>query len=495
MINLSGLLCVLLNIINSVISYIHSTLIWLLFLFAVFSSCSNHSPAIILNKPGYPLIFELKRNQSIILDSSYNNAEIKLIDIELFNEPNLWLDDTLPKHNYFAAIVKLKINDTMIIIPCRPYQMPVTVSGLRLYIEGIKQWNNETRLGEIDRLTGDVRLAVRPAGYPWFEKAIVFPVADYVWRASAYYNTWHSLVPYNLRYYHRGEDFGAIPGQLFVIAPTDGMVIKSPLPAGDGRSNTLQILSADSIEYSCSHMDIESIVPSLIVGSTIRKGDTLGKTGMTWSGKKSQVADPHLHFSARVHETEISLFPAVIESYFNTYPDAVLAIAGGYRFALPGQEILVDGTRSVARKEDSILHYEWELPGGTTVKRPLVKFVIGKPGLYSALLKVTTLSGAVDRDFLQIRVFDLRRKKNITYGWIYHSPVRNIHRGDTVTIVTRLMNVIGAIQMDAGDGSPVRTINSETYHIYNEPGNYVVTVSATGPAGEPVTLQMEIKVQ
>jgi hypothetical protein len=35
-------------------------------------------------------------------------------------------------------------------------------------------------------------------------------------------------VPYNKLYYHRGEDYGAIPDRLDVVAPFEGTVIATP---------------------------------------------------------------------------------------------------------------------------------------------------------------------------------------------------------------------------------------------------------------------------
>src|SRR3546814_16843238 len=89
----------------------------------------------------------------------------------------------------------------------------------------------------------DVRLSICLEGESWGPESLKFPILDYRWRASAYNNTWSSLVPYNKLYYHRGEDYGAIPDKLDIIAPLDGEIMDTPLPDGDIASHALFLRS------------------------------------------------------------------------------------------------------------------------------------------------------------------------------------------------------------------------------------------------------------
>ena len=49
---------------------------------------------------------------------------------------------------------------------------------------------------------------------------------------AVYNNTWSGLVPFNLLYYHRGEDYGAIPDLLEVVSSIDGKIVSTPVPEG-----------------------------------------------------------------------------------------------------------------------------------------------------------------------------------------------------------------------------------------------------------------------
>src|SRR3546814_10417441 len=65
----------------------------------------------------------------------------------------------------------------------------------------------------------------------------------------------------------------------------------------------------------------------------------------------------------------ISSFPYLMEAYFRTYADPVLSVAGGYRFVRIGDEVLLDGSRSLSKGKDSIESYSWKLHDGTVVDR------------------------------------------------------------------------------------------------------------------------------
>jgi len=92
-------------------------------------------------------------------------------------------------------------------------------------------------------------------------------------------------VPYNRLNYHRGEDFGVIPGRLPVLAMQGGTVVESPLPGGDGGSNSLDLETAYGMRIRYAHMDIEAIDPALVVGAEVQAGRVdrfrlLGRIGL-----------------------------------------------------------------------------------------------------------------------------------------------------------------------------------------------------------------------
>ena len=255
----------------------------------------SQQSSVILNEPGFPYIFELDPGESHVVTRSYKGKsiekEIKLTSVEAFTEPNYWFTGPLPPSNYYQFLVELEIGGEPATLFHRPYQMPVTIGGLRIYIENIKQWDESAQLGKCGDMEKEVRIAVCLEDEPWGPRNIVFPINGYVWRSAVYYNTWSSLVPFNKLYYHRGEDYGAIPGKLEVVAPIGGVVTQTPLPDGDGGSNAIYIEGGNGLKWRLSHMDIENINPGYPAGAGVSAGTVLAKTGMTWDGRQSQSHD------------------------------------------------------------------------------------------------------------------------------------------------------------------------------------------------------------
>jgi hypothetical protein len=301
------------------------------------------------------------------------------------------------------------------------------------------------------------------------------------------------LVPFNLMYYHRGEDYGIIPDKLDIIAPFDGTIIRSPIPDGDNKSNSLAIRNADGIEIVFAHMNIETIRKDLVVGKKVKRGEVLAKTGMTWDGRKSQINDPHVHIELSYQGIKLGSFPYLMEAYLRDYPDEVLSVAGGYRFSRPGEEIELDATRSITRPGQKIQDYQWKLSNGLMVPSKRAKMTYDLPGLYSEELVVKTKDGQEDRDFLQVRISNPQYKKDIAYGWAYYYPVRDPKAGSPVIFWSRLVNIIGDTIIDFGDGSTAK-IDKEIEHIYQKSGHYTVTLSAKGPRNEPVAIKLEVRV-
>src|SRR3546814_8256807 len=107
-----------------------------------------------------------------------------------------------------------------------------------------------------------------------------------------------------------------------------------------------------------------------------------------------------------------------MEAYFRTYADPVLSVAGGYRFVRIGDEVLLDGSRSLSKGKDSIESYSWKLHDGTVVEGVTANVTYRAPGLYTEELSVTTKSGYTDRDFIQVRVYNPNRDgRSIGFGW------------------------------------------------------------------------------
>ena len=410
-------------------------------------------------------------------------------------EPNEWFGGSLAPRNYASAEVVVEVSGRQVTLLHRPYQMPVTVHGLRLYVETIREWAENAEIADLGDVRKAARLSAGAAGEPWGPPTLVFPIKDYRWRSAAYNNTWSSLVPYNKLYYHRGEDYGAIPNRLGVVAPFDGTVTATPGPAGDGKSNKIRIRNAVGITCRISHMNTETIRPAYPVGTAVAAGTVLARTGMTWDGRKSQEYDPHCHVELMHGDTKLASFPYLVEAYLRDYPDPVLAVAGGYAFTLAGRAVVLDGSRSLARPGGRTGRHTWKLHDGRVVAGERVTVPYDRPGLYTQELMVTGPGGGADRDFVQVRVYEEGRGRDIAYGWAYHAPVRSIRPGTPVLLWNRLLDVQTPVTVDFGDGTPPETIGRETTHAYRATGRYVVTFSARGPEAEPVTVKLEVVVE
>ena len=459
---------------------------------------------IVRNVPGWPTVFELSVGQTARIERATAagrvTREVKLISFEHAFEPDHHIVKNTARKTIREARVVVEIDGHREALLCRPYQSPATVRGLLLYVETTREWANAPEIEKVEGVRGEVRFSAAAAGEPW-GPPMAFPVRDYRWRASTYNNTWRSLVPYNLHYYHAGEDLGAIPDRLDVVAPWTGRVVASPLPRGDGKSNGVIIATDAGVEVRFAHMNTESIDPAVVVGATVGAGQRLGKTGMTWAGRKSQVNDPHLHAGFKIPrpdgtQTAVSPFPFFTGAYFAAYPDALLPIAGGYVFTLRDTEVTLDGSRSLARPGRRIARHRWNLSDGRDVDGATATIRYARPGLYAEELIVRSDDGAEDRDFAQVRVWaGDKAPEPVAYGWLYYAPVRGIGPGTEVTFWNRLVRTIGDVTIDFGDATPARVIKSDVRHAYAKPGTYTVTLSARGAGDQPCTVKARVVVE
>lgn len=476
---------------------------------ACFSSASaaemnmskSETPSVVRNAPGWPLVFELSCGDEFAVERSFAGKTVKrrlrLVRVEESWEPDLWSENNPDQRTLREVRVSLEIDGRPRTLLARPFQMPVTTDGVRLYVESTRTWAHHGEIAKLRWAGGDVRLSIVAEEEPWGPETLRYPVGNFRWHANTYNNVWLQLVPCNLLYYHHGHDTGAIPDVLPVISMTDGVVSVSPLPEDDGGSNRLCIDHPSGLRALYAHMNRETIDARLAVGARVRAGDVLGKTGMTWDGYKSQKADHHLHAGLQFEETEISTYPFLVEAYMRDYNDAVLAVAGGYAYGLPRETIRLDGSRSVARPGQTITDCTWRLHDGRAVKGFETAVRYDRPGLYSETLVVRTDRGAEDHDYLQVRIYNPEHPREITRGWTYHTPARGIVPGTVVTFENRLRDAADGFLIDFGDGSQARQVGEypDIDHVYGKPGIYDVSVRAQNVWGEPATVQMRVVVE
>jgi murein DD-endopeptidase MepM/ murein hydrolase activator NlpD len=405
--------------------------------------------------------------------------------------PDFWCRENDAHEIFESAGVSVAVDGVSFTLPARPYQYPVEVNGLRLLVETTQPWALKASYEAMNDVARAVRFSAVAAGEAWGPETIRFPILGYRWRSSTYNNTWLQIVPYNHLYYHRGEDYGAIPDRLDVVAPLDGTVTASPLPDGDGASNSLAIRHADGMEVRFAHMNVEHLAAAAAKGGRVGAGTVLGRTGCTWSGSKSQHSDPHLHVGFRFKNSKISPFPFLAEAYFRDYPDALMPNAGGYLFTTPGRPVRLDASRSLARPGRRVAAYCWQLQDGRRVAAPVAETIYDRPGLYSERLTVTADDGSEDIDFLQVRVFDPARGRDMARGWVHMHPGRGLAPGRPALFWNRLQSVEDAL-IDFGDGTPPERFGESAEHAYARPGLHVATVTGRGPGGEPVAVQLRV---
>ena len=443
----------------------------------------------------WPSVFELDVGESRRVERRAGDQtvvrNVKLLGVVHQMQPDLWCRENDSHEIFESAAVSVEVDDVPFTLLARPYQSPVEVNGLRLLVETTQPWALKASYERMDDVARAVRFSAVAAGETWGPPTLRFPILGYRWRSSTYNNTWLQIVPYNQLYYHRGEDYGAIPDRLEVVAPWAGTVTASPPPEGDGASNGLVVRHADGIEVRFAHMNAEQITAAAATGRTVRAGDVLGRTGCTWSGRKSQHSDPHLHVGFRRENLKISPYPFLADAYFRDYPDTLLPNAGGYAFTTPGRPVRLDASRSLARPGRRVAGFRWQLQDGRRVDAPVAETVYGRPGLYSEMLRVTADDGSADVDFLQVRVYDPAGGRDMARGWVHMHPGRNLAPGEPACFWNRLHAVEDTV-IDFGDGTPPAPFGESAEHAYARPGLHAVTVTGRGPGGEPVTVRLRV---
>ncbi len=443
-----------------------------------------------------PVVFELDLGQTeqIQVRSPAGPVErrIGLLAVREFYWPNYHIPDLPQRRVFRSAEVDVEVSGTRATLHARPFEMPQTVNGLRLYVETTRSWATEPQLDPMPEVQRAVRFSCVAAGEPWGPSELRFPIRHYRWRANTYGNTWLALVPYNKHYYHRGEDFGAIPDRLEVLASLGGVITRSPLPTGDQESNGLQIQCPSGLELGYFHMNVETLLPHRTNGAAVRSGDLLGRTGMTWAGRKSQHNDPHLHWGVSVRGAPLASYPFVAEAYLRDYPDPLLAVAGGYHYAIPGDAVELDASRSLARTGRRIVRYQWRLHDGREVEGPHASVKADQPGLFSEELRLLADDGSEDRDYAQLRVWNPHAGAAFAAGWFYHWPLRGARPGTPVLFWNRLSGTTSPVEIDFGDNSNPDRIGQEITHVYAKAGIYTATLRSRGPADEPVEVRMRV---
>lgn len=452
---------------------------------------------------GWPLVLDLNVGQTAVVERGTGEGtvrrRIEVVAVREWHEPVYGLQAR--DHRIVAgAEARLRVDGVEGVVTGRPFQMPVAVNGLRIALETTRDWAREAAVAAMTDMVHDVRLSVCLSGETWGSPDLRFPIGAYRWHASSYHNTWGALVPQpDVVYYHRGEDFGAIPDRLPVLAGLDGRVDIAPADQRQ-RSNTLGLEVAPGLSLRHAHMNTASFMGDFPVGALLTRGQPFAKTGAHWAGKPSQRSDPHLHYGWSLRRDDgtamaINPYPGLVEAYFRDYPDSLLPIAGGYRFAHTGEVLRLDGTRSLARPGRAIAGHAWHLSDGRVVTGAVAEMVYARPGFYAEELRVRADDGVEDRAYAQVRVFAAERPAGPAFcGFLHSTPVRGVTPGRPVEFWNRLWIGAAAARIEYGDGTPPAAIGASARHVYAAPGLYTVTLH-TEHAGQPVAVKTRVWVE
>ncbi len=414
------------------------------------------------------------------------------------------------------ATVTVEVDGTQATLPVANYSMPQIVNGVKLDAPVIKAYLSNSGSPDVWDLApdADVRLRFWDPDQPLLEPGTFrYPVKQ-LWFAS---QTQMANEPTFVDggedprrksiYYHYALDFGGYDRMIRVVAATDGEVVSAadridPELPQEGREivrpryDVIYIRDNRGWYYRYSHFD--AILPHIKVGYKVKMGEwigILGKEGASggWS---------HLHFG--IHGTQgdekglIEAYPFAVEAYLNEHPGAVLAVARPHHLIKTGDEVVLDGSRSMCDGGE-IASYEWEFCDGEKATGPKVKRVYTEPGVYSEIMKVTDNRGQVDVDFAVVHVLAGNNTLDLLPPSIHatYYPTEEIKVNDTVYFKARTFRVEGGQEeWDFGDGSTGVTCSKDEFatisHYYEKPGLYIVTVRRSSANGTTAMAHLKV---
>ncbi len=323
-------------------------------------------------------------------------------------------------------------------------------------------------------------------------------------------------MPFNKNiYYHYGLDIGGTENLATVFAATDGIVLsagKEKLPNIENkmvhpRYDVVYLQDGRGWAYRYSHL--AQIAPGIKPGTMVRMGQVIGKLGKEGgSGGWS-----HLHFDISGKQPSgewgiIEGYAFLWEAYHAKYKPTIQAVARPHHFAVTGETITLDASRSWTRA-GKIRHYDWSFLDGTKAEGMKTTRTYTKPGVYSEILKITNDSGESDYDFAVVNVLDQTELSKLPPSiHAAYFPTFGVRPGTPVKFYVRTFRTTdGEETWDFGDGSPKVKVLSDgnvvplakdgyaiTSHTYANAGHYVARVQRTNRLGYTATAHVHVRV-
>ena len=443
--------------------------------------------------------------------------KLKLIDINIVR-------DSLRKA-VRAAFLTLSVDGEEVTLGCGNYNLPVRVGNIKIDCPVIKEITaTSSYYARSAVLQSDARFRLWPANSPFIQKGtFAFPLKQ-AWMASRTQSQnepaglgWAENLASDNMGYHATHDFGGAEGMEEIFSATDGLVVSSnnevmddykDLP-GDVRPDVVWVVDGRGWYIRYSHLN--SIKPEIKAGTNIKMGQKIGYMGKQ-GGSGGWV---HLHFGVHYRDPVTSVWeaedaiPYLWEAYVRQYKPALLAIARPRLLARTGDEITLDGSKSLSLSGE-IVSYQWIFTDRTTAEGAVQSRSYEKAGEYSEILKITDSKGNVDYDFTYVQVYDRDHpdRRIPTIHPAYY-PTLNINPGDPVTFLVRTFGSdTGDEIWDFGDGTEKVKVNSgvvqrqtqndgqyaSTLHSFQKPGHYIVRVERVNEFGFPAIGHLHVTV-
>jgi len=471
---------------------------------------------------------DLKRLNVVVGLNQGESTDVKLVDGEIVRLAFLDMDivrDSI-RNGIRAANLRISVDGEEIVIGSGNYNLPVTVGKVKIDCPVIKEITATSSYYSKDGvLRNEARFRLWPGDSPYIQRGTFsFPLKQR-WMASRTQSQnepaglgWaESLSSKNIGY-HSTHDFGGAEGMEEIFSATEGLVVSSKnevldeykdLP-GDVRSDVVWIVDGRGWYMRYSHLN--SIEPEINPGTRVKMGQKIGYMGKQ-GGSGGWV---HLHFGVHYKDPETSVWevedaiPYLWESYVRQYKPAVKAVARPHLLARTGDEVTLDGSKSIGLSGD-IVSYQWIFTDGTIASGAIQQRKYMTAGEYSEILKVTDSKGNIDYDFTYVQVYDRDNpdRRIPTIHPAYY-PTLNIKPGDPVTFLVRTFgSETGDEIWDFGDGSDKVAVNSgivqrqtqnqgkyaETIHKFEKPGHYVVRVERINEFGFPAIGHLHVVVE
>jgi len=428
--------------------------------------------------PGESCTFQLKDG---------TEKRIRLASVKEYEDPVI--------HLTRRAEVRVEIDGQPVTLACAPYTMPTQMQGLRIQADTTSAWL---------AIPKRVQLSLWDASEPIVDTSLFcFPLPGYRLFSQgmqAYNEPVHlgdrDGDPAGQRFYHNyGVDLAGYEGRQKVLSCIDGTVVQTNPDEGD-----LSIRDDRGFVLYYGHLD--SILSDIKVGAPVQRGQWVGMLGRRGaSGNFS-----HLHVGGFLSESamvegrlnrNLNLYPWLVAAYQKESGTGLYAVAGPHIAALTGDEMLFDGSNSMAFGS-SVTSFRWLFHDGTSADGPRARRTYDKPGCYAATLWVKDDRGGIDVDFCRVRVYSRAAPEDVVGAlFVTYTPSADIDVNEPVNFrIWPQGREAENIEVHWGDGTFVRDYRpySAITHQFKTSGVHIVTVSGVA-GGPPVTQKVKVVVQ